>query len=144
MTARPGELGLHPGSRSPVSPPEVEKMLKAVPGIVFLPELEPCLLSPGRLADEPSPEELIRVCDAAWLSDLVARLADVERRADQTANGGLKFLAHTLSHFLTVQKIGAGEHPLVVGIYLRSHARKAGASDDVRSIVEQMDGWDPA
>lgn len=141
MSAEPGELGLHPGSRPPQAPEEVERLLKAVPGVAFQEEFAGCLIAADQLGDTPSPEEMDRVCDDAWKQKLLASIDALDARAEGQSNGGLKFLAHTLKHFLTVQKIALPEHPLAVGLYLRSHIRKAGGQDDFKIVLRKMDEW---
>ena len=116
-------------------------MLKAVPGVAFQEEFTGCLVPADQLADTPSPEEMERVCDAAWREQLIDGLDALDARAESQSNGGLKFLAHTLKHFLTVQKIALPEHPLAVGLYLRSHIRKAGGQDDFKIVLRMMDEW---
>jgi hypothetical protein len=143
VSGTPGELGLHPGSRAPTAPEEVEALLRQVPGMAFVPEVERCLPDTGALAERPSVEDLTRLADPDYLARVLEALAALQRRADAEENGGLGFLAHTLRHFLSVQRLPPGEHPLVVGLYLRAHARRDGRPDDVRSIALAMDHWAP-
>lgn len=144
MSAPPRTLGLHPGSRAPENPEEVETLLRQVPGMPFAPELEACMFEPSSLGPGPSHDELERLADDAHLRRVLEGLDALAQRAGREDSGGLAFLANTLRHFLTVQKLPPLEHPLVVGLYLRAHARKAGRPESARAIALAMDDWIPA
>lgn len=141
MKPGPGDLGVHPGSRSPTNADEVELLLRAVPAVCFHREFEGCLFAPGDLSDRATPDNLTKLASAGWQLSLLEALARIETQALGDGNGGLKFLAHTLGHFLTVQKLPPAEHPLVVGMYLRSHARKNDTPDEPLAIGQKMDVW---
>ena len=143
MKPKPGDLGVHPGSRAPANPDEVEMLLRAVPATCFRNELSDCLFSPDLLAQRPTPGELTRLASPQWLSEVIGALARVEGHAEKAENGGLQFLARTLGHFLSVQKLPASDHPLVVGLYLRSYARKDETPDNVEAVRHKMDLWEP-
>lgn len=143
MSTTPDAGGLHPGSPTPESPDEVEALLRQVPEMAFVPEVEACMPAASAIGDAPSLDELRGLATAEYLARVLEALGSVEQRAHAEQNGGLRFLAHALRHFLTVQKLPPGEHPLVVGLYLRAHARKAGRPETVRSIAQAMDDWAP-
>jgi hypothetical protein len=143
VSESPGQLGVHVGSRAPTKPEEVETLLRQVPGMAFVPELAACRFDRAALGPGPSHEELAHLADAAYLARVLDALDAVEQRAKREQNGGLEFLAHTLRHFLTVQKLSPVEHPLVVGLYLRSHAHKAEQPDTTHAIALAMDDWIP-
>jgi hypothetical protein len=111
--------------------------------MAFVPEVEACIFAASAIGPGPSQDELSELADDAYLSRVLEALDAVEQRAKKDANGGLEFLVNTLRHFLTVQKLPPGEHPLVVGLYLRAHARKGGRPDTAHAIALAMDDWAP-
>lgn len=114
---------LGPGSPAPASPAEVEALLRMVPVVAFFPELEavmPAPLGPGPL----TPHNVASSVHAAWLARVVDALRSLEARARAQSDGGLRFLAVTLRHFLRAdgsasdepsaseQRVAPAEHPL--------------------------------
>jgi hypothetical protein len=144
MTPGPAQLGVHPGSRSPANAEEVEMLLRAVPAVCFREEFADQRFAPQQLSERATPDELTRLASPEWLDGLLEALAKLEDNAGRNQNGGLQFLAHTLSHFLSVQKLRPDEHPLAVGLYLRSYARKNGTPDEISAVGRKMDLWEPA
>jgi hypothetical protein len=138
VTALPG---LQPGSSAPASPEDVDRLLRQVPRLLYLPALEHCLFPGETLEGEPCRDELLRGFGDAHARLLADALRSIEADAAAAKNGGLEFLARTLRHFLSVQKLAPAEHPLVVGLYLRSHARKRGSGDTFGEIARLMDAW---
>ena len=136
---------LGPGSPDPRNPAEVEALLRMVPVVAFLPELEalvPAPLGPGPL----TPEALAEGADAAWLARVTEALHALEARALGEANGGLRFLAVTLRHFLDVERIPPAEHPLVVALFARTDARRRARPDHPNpdhpnEVARVLDGW---
>jgi hypothetical protein len=131
--------GIGPGTPAPRNPEEVELLLRAVPYVVFFPELEALL--PAPLGAEPlSPQALVGV-DTAWLARVVEALRALETRALVHDDGGLRFLAVTLRHFLDEQRIAPGEHPLVVALFVRTAARRGQLPDHPSEVARVLDGW---
>jgi hypothetical protein len=134
---------LGPGSPAPRNPEEVEALLRAVPRLAFAPELEallPAPLGPGPLSPQAVTEGLA-TADPAWLSRMVAALSALEERALVHADGGLRFLAVTLRHFLDEQRIDPAEHPLVVALFVRTAARRGQWPDHPGQVARVLDGW---
>jgi hypothetical protein len=130
---------LGPGSPAPRNPEEVERLLRAVPHVAYVPELDallPAPLGPGPL----SPQALASV-DAAWLARVVEALRAVEARALAHDDGGLRFLAVTLRCFLDEQRIAPAEHPLVVALFVRTAARREAEPDHPQAVARVLDGW---
>ena len=133
---------LGPGSTAPRDPSEVEHLLRRVPEVAFLPPLTELL--PAPLRGELSPEAVAAGADRAWLRRLIAALARVEAHAQRTDDGGLRFLAVTLRHFLTKEAIPPAEHPLVVALFVRTAARRDGGADHPATVVAAMNDWPAA
>jgi len=136
-------LGVFPGSPMPADPDEVDALLRLVPDVAFVPELDRCLFPNDALAGlspfEP-PEQIARLADAAYLQGLRKSLDAVLARARREKNGGLEFLATTLAHFL--DRMTPGEHPLVVALWCRSWARRRGRDDVPAAIAVAMDEYE--
>lgn len=137
---------LGPGSPEPRSPGEVDALLRMVPVVAFMPELDalvPAPLGPGPL----TPAALTEAADAAdptfsaWLARVADALRGLEARAEDRADQGLRFLAITLRHFLEVERIPAAEHPLIVALFARTHARRTGSPDHPNEVARVLDGW---
>ena len=133
-----GHIG--PGSPAPRNPAEVEALLRVVPRIAFFPEVDAVL--PAPLGDaEPSPAAVARGADEAWLGRLVEAWCVLEDRADRHDDGGLRFLAVTLRHFLTEQRVEPADHPLVVALFLRTAARRGDLNDHPNDIGRALNAW---
>jgi hypothetical protein len=134
---------LGPGSPAPASPAEVEALLRLVPVIAFQPELE--ALVPAPLDAGPlTPHAVLAHADAEWLARVVEALRSLEARALAQDDGGLRFLAVTLGHFLGEghhQRLPPAEHPLVVALFARTDARRRGAPDHPSEVARLLDGW---
>jgi hypothetical protein len=177
---------LGPGSPEPGNPAEVEALLRMVPVVAFMSELD--ALVPAPLGSAPlTPAALTEAlaeateateatetteaaeateaadatpaahsadatpavhavhaahaADAAWLRRVVEALQALQARAEAQADGGLRFLAGTLRHFLEVERIPAAEHPLVVALFARTDARRRGAPDHPSEVARVLDGW---
>ncbi|MCX4244247.1 hypothetical protein [Paraliomyxa miuraensis] len=131
---------LGPGSPAPRNPDEVELLLRMVPKLAYFPELHALLpaplppgpLSPRAVAEGAEPQWLLRVVDALWA---------LEQRASDHDDGGLRFLAVTLRHFLQEQRIDPAEHPLVVALFVRTAARRGELPDHPAHVARVLDGW---
>jgi hypothetical protein len=131
---------LGPGSPDPRDPAEVEALLRMVPVVAFFPELEPLVpapLGPGPL----TAQALADAADAAWLARVTEALRALEARALAQADGGLRFLAVTLRHFLEVERISPAEHPLIVALFARTNARRQSRPDHPNEVARVLDGW---
>jgi hypothetical protein len=142
---------LGPGSPAPASPAEVEALLRMVPVVAFFPELEavmPAPLGPGPL----TPHNVASSVHAPWLARVVAALCSLEARAQAQSDGGLRFLAVTLRHFLRSadarddgdageQRVAPAEHPLVVALFARTHAQQQARPDHPNEVARVLDGW---
>ncbi len=133
-------VGIGPGSPAPRNPQEVEALLRVVPRIAFFPELSALL--PAPLGERPlSPQAVADTADEAWLGRMVDALEALERRADEHDDGGLRFLAITLRHFLAEQQIAPQEHPLVVSLFLRTVARRDDQPDHPNDVARALNAW---
>jgi hypothetical protein len=130
---------LGPGSPAPRNPAEVEALLRLVPAVAFFPEID--ALAPAPLAPGPLTQQALADVDAAWLAAMSEALAALEARAEATADGGLRFLAVTLRHFLDAERVAPAEHPLVVALFVRAHARREGRPDHPNEVARALDGW---
>lgn len=130
---------LGPGSPAPRNPEEIELLLRAVPHVAFAPELEPLL--PAPLGPEPLAPGALAACDATWLARLTGALRAVEARALAHDDGGLRFLAVTLRHFLEAERLAPAEHPLVVALFARTAARRGDHPDHPQEVARVLDGW---
>ena len=131
---------LGPGSPKPRGPAEVEALLRMVPVVAFMTELE--ALVPAPLGAVPlTPAALTEAADAAWLARVVEALGALQVRAAAQADEGLRFLAGTLRHFLEIERIPAAEHPLVVALFARTDARRHGRPDHPNEVARVLDGW---
>lgn len=131
---------LGPGSPAPRNPAEVEQLLRTVPQLAYVPELD--ALVPAPLRSLPvCPQAVTEGADPAWLSRLADALLAIEQRAREHDDGGLRFLAVTLRHFLEEQQIGPAEHPLVVALFIRTAARRGELPDHPAHIARVLDGW---
>lgn len=128
-----------PGSPAPRGPDDVEALLRMVPRIAFVPELDALL--PAPLGEAVLAPPVVSAADPAWLAGLVDALVALERRASANDDGGLRFLAVTLRCFLTEQRIDPAEHPLVVALYLRTAAHRGELSDHPDDVARALDTW---
>lgn len=131
---------LGPGSPAPRGPAEVEQLLRMVPRVAFAPELQavlPAPLGPGPV----TPRAVEEGADPAWLARLVDALRALEQRAHEHGDGGLRFLAVTLRHFLAEQRIDPAEHPLVVALFIRTAARRGDLPDHPGDVARVLDAW---
>lgn len=131
---------LGPGSPAPRNPTEVEQLLRVVPRLAFVPELHALL--PAPLGPEPvSPQAVAAGADPAWLRRVVQALQALEQRAAEQDDGGLRFLAVTLRHFLDEQRIEPAHHPLVAALFVRTAARRGELADHPNDVARVLDGW---
>lgn len=134
---------LHPGSPPPADDEDVEVVLRAVPELVFFPELRPCVPTDPVTGPWPPSREAFAGRDleplrAAALRGLEA-LAD---RAERERSGGTAFLVRTLTYFLVgPAALPAVEHPLLVALLLRGAARAHEGADTALEIARAMDRW---
>jgi hypothetical protein len=136
-------LGVFPGSPMPADSDEVDALLRLVPDVAFLPELERCLFASEILAGMSpfaAPEQIAELADTTYVAKLRAGLDAARARAGREKNGGLEFLATTLSHFL--DRMTPGEHPLVVALWCRSWARRRGRDEVPEAIAVAMDEYE--
>jgi hypothetical protein len=138
------QLGLHRGSPMPASATEVDEILRRVPEVAFAGEFEACLFPTVVEGASPLdlPAHISKVADQAYLQSLRKQLEQLRQRARAEDNGGLEFLAATLSHFL--DRMPADRHPLVVALWFRSLARRRGQEDTPRAIAMEMDAYESA
>jgi hypothetical protein len=126
---------LEPGYPEPTTATEVEHLLHLVPEVAFMPELSACV--PSSVA--ASSEVIDALCDEAALARIREALERLMTRARVENRGGLQFLARTLLHFLTAERIAPSHHPLVVALFLRAEAAKGGLDDTPAAISRAMD-----
>jgi hypothetical protein len=140
-----GLLGLHAGSRMPADADEVDELLRYVPEVSFLPELEASIFSLQEITSVApflAAAQIARLASATYLQSLRAALAALKDRATREKNGGLEFLAITLSHFL--DEVPPDRHPLIVAMWCRGWARRRGDADSPIAISEAMDDYEQA
>jgi hypothetical protein len=128
-------IELEPGYAEPTTATEVEHLLHLVPDVAFLPELRDCVPSRGA----PSSDVIDEVCDESSLAKIRDALERVQTRARAENRGGLQFLARTLLHFLTAERIAPSHHPLVVALFLRAEAAAGHLDDTPAAIGRAMD-----
>jgi hypothetical protein len=127
----------------PADEAEVDALLRRVPDVAFAPEVEGCLFPPGALAGIDllgAPALVAKLADGAYLARLRAALEVLGERARREKNGGLEFLATTLSHF--IDRTPPDRHPLVVALWCRSLARRLGKADVPAAIAVAMDVYE--
>ena len=138
-----GLVGLHAGSRMPDDSDEVDELLRRVPEVAFLPELERCVPSPAAIVAVSAfvaPAQIARLADGAFIAGLRAGIEAARARAQREGNGGLEFLATTLGHFL--DQMPPDRHPLVVALWCRAWARRRGQDDVPEAIAFAMDDYE--
>lgn len=111
-----------------------------VPRVAYFPELHallPAPLGPGPV----SPQAVQAGADPRWLSRVVQALRALEQRALDHDDGGLRFLAVTLRHFLDEQRIEPASHPLVAALFVRTAAQRGDLPDRPRDVARVLDGW---
>lgn len=126
---------LEPGYPEPTTATEVEHLLHLVPDVAFMPELRACVPSSGAA----SSEVIDALCDEGALARIRNALEQLLTRARAENRGGLQFLARTLLHFLTAERIAPSHHPLVVALFLRAEAAKGSMADTPAEISRAMD-----
>ena len=126
---------LEPGYREPTTAAEVEHLLHLVPEVAFMPELRACVPSRGAASSDAIDE----VCDEPSLAKIREALERLQTRAQAEDRGGLQFLARTLLHFLTAERIAPSHHPLVVALFLRAEAAAGQLEDTPAAISRAMD-----
>ena len=142
MIVEPTDVGLHAGSVLPRDAREVDLLLRRVPEVAFVAEVEDCMFSAEALAAvalHPVPSQLSRLCEPDYVDRLRAALDAARERAERDQNGGLQFLSITLRHYLG--GIPFGEHPLLVALLCRSRARVSGERDDPATVAAAMDDY---
>jgi hypothetical protein len=138
-----GLLGLHAGSRMPDDSDEIDEMLRHVPEMAFIPELEAsvfCVQAISAVAAFVASAQIARLADEPYLRSLRGALAAAGERARREQNGGLEFLSATLSHFL--DQLPPHQHPLVVAMWCRGWARRRGQDDVPPAIAAAMDEYE--
>ncbi len=131
---------LGPGSSSPSEPSQVEALLQCVPEIAYAPELSALL--PAPLGTSPlSANSVALAVDDDWRTRLVGALNTLQARAELQSDGGLRFLAITLRHFVTEEQIPMAEHPLVVALFARTAAQRDHTPDRPPDIARVLDRW---
>lgn len=138
-----GLVGLHAGSRMPDDAEEVDELLRRVPEVAFLPELDRSVFSPaaiGAVSAFVAPAQITRLADPAYIAGLRAALEATRARARRETNGGLEFLMTTLGHFL--DQLPPDRHPLVVALWCRSWARRLGRDEVPAAIAVAMDDYE--
>jgi hypothetical protein len=138
-----GLVGLHAGSRMPDDGDEVDALLRQVPEVAFLPEIEASVFSPAAIVAVSAfvaPAQIIKLADDACIARLRAALEAARARAQRESNGGLQFLATTLGHFL--DQMPPDRHPLIVALWCRAWARRLGQDDVPEAIAVAMDDYE--
>ena len=130
---------LQPGSAEPSDPAEVDVLLSHVPELAFQAPFDPCLPT----VDDPTPShaEVDRVFAGEGLRPVVDTLEKLATLAAEQNNGGVAFLVRTMLHFIETEAVPASQHPLLVALYLRAHARANGTPDTPPAIAAAMDRW---
>jgi hypothetical protein len=137
------ELGLSPGSPAPASAAERDRLLRRVPEVALVPELRALRFPADRVLGGPTANHvgrLAELADGAYLARLRSALAGVEKRADDERNGGLRFLATSLGHF--VAALPPERHPLIVALYFASAFDEPERHFD--EVAELMDAYESA
>jgi len=136
-------LGLHAGSPMPADSVEVDLLLRRVPDVAFVPELEGQLFTNealGAVSPFLAPAQIARLATADYVAGLRAALDVLRARAHAEKNGGLEFLATTLAHFL--DQMSPDHHPLIVALWCRSWARRRGRDEVPHAIAIAMDEYE--
>jgi hypothetical protein len=130
---------LRAGSSEPVDATQIDELLTFVPELAFQAAFEPALpdVSPGT-ASHAAVDQHFREDQLAAVREALHQLA---QRAASEANGGVTFLVRTMLHFIDVERVPPSQHPLLVALYLRAHARANGTPDSPRAIASEMDHW---
>ena len=133
---------LLPGSPAPRDDHDIEVVLRAVPELAFFPEFAACVPAvPAAVSWPPTPADLAGL--DLERSQVLAGLDLLAVRAQQQRSGGLAFLVRTLTYFLVgPAALPAGQHPLLVALYLRGAARGHHGRDVALEIARAMDRWD--
>lgn len=136
-----GELA--PGSPLPRDSREMDLLLRRVPEVALLPEFRSLRFSGHAQASAKPKEHAARVAklaDAAFLERLRESLVALEKRASEENNGGLRFVASCLRHF--VASVPAERHPLVVALYFLSLGGDDRAAEGPETLAIQMDDYE--
>lgn len=131
---------LRPGSPEPHDPADVDRLLTAVPELVFMEPLAACV--PTTKADRPSTHtEVDALFDETRRAAVVNALRELEHRAHQENNGGLAFIVRAMLHFAVEEPVAPSAHPLFVALFLRAENRASQSEDSARAIALRMDKW---
>lgn len=118
--------------------------MRAVPELAFFPEFAACVPAvPAVVSWPPTPADLAGLDLGPERSQVLAGLDALAVRAEQQRSGGLAFLVRTLTYFLVgPAALPAGQHPLLVALFLRGAARGHQGRDAALEIARAMDRWD--
>lgn len=135
--------GLLPGSPPPEHDVDVDVLLRAVPELVFFPELDPCVPAvPAGRGWPPTAAELAPLDGADLRERVLTGLVALAGRAERENSGGLAALVRILTFFLAGERaLAAPEHPLLVALFLRGAARGRGVAETPAEIARAMDMW---
>jgi hypothetical protein len=134
---------LAPGSPLPQNAREMDLLLRRVPEVALLPEFRSLRFSePAHPPASPKGHaaRVAKLADAAFLERLRESLVALEERASKENNGGLRFVASSLRHF--VASLPAERHPLVVALYFLSLAGGDRAAESPEILAIQMDDYE--
>jgi hypothetical protein len=124
---------------------EVDELLRRVPEVAFLPELEPRVFAPAAIVAVSAfvaTTQIAKLADATCVAGVRAGLEAARARAQRESNGGLEFLATTLGHFL--DQMPPDRHPLIVALWCRAWARRLGQDDVPEAVAFAMDEYESA
>lgn len=144
MSATSGRsIGLHAGSAMPADSVEVDMLLRRVPDVAFVPELEGSVFSSeslGAVSPFVARAQITKLATPDYLVGLRAGLDALLARARAEKNGGLEFLATTLGHF--VDEMPPDQHPLLVALWCRAWARRRGRDEVPQAVAVAMDEYE--
>ena len=133
-------LHLGPGSRAPRDPEERDLLLRRVPEMALIRELEALRFPPERILGSVAANHGARIAELAtpeYLDRLRAALDAASARARTEQNGGLAFLVTTLAYFLP--RLPPERHPLVVALYFFSRWPERPDATRLETVAELMD-----
>jgi hypothetical protein len=133
-------LHLGPGSRAPRGPEERDLLLRRVPEVALLPELEALRFPPERILGSAEANHAARIAELAtpeYRDRLRAALDAASARAEAERNGGLAFVVTTLAYFLP--RLQPERHPLVVALYFFSKWPERPDAAHLETVAELMD-----
>lgn len=138
-----GALGLFQGSRVPADPGEMDLLLRRVPEVALLADLEgvrlPVLPRAGH-GPRRHAARIVELCDETYLSRLEATLGRLALRAELEENGGLLFLAKSLLHF--TRSLPPDRHPLIVALYFASPSEPEAEPPSPELLARLMDEYE--